>query len=297
MRAFRSLLCLAALTATASSVPMVYKDGFWFTKVKVGEAQLNLLMDTGGGPILVNPGLYKPSSASGPAPGKGQHSWLLYESTEKDGSGTQNFTMRFHEETVSLPGSALSASKIVIGVLDDDSPALPGDGLIGFDNVNMWNYSTAFVPTSCAQGTLKPCKFGLQLNSDDTGAFITDDRLMQGPKEMATIGNGNKGSALDRKAFGWIAQNTSQVIQVTVGGVPVIGSSVDNFQVDSGTANTVMTPALATLHAVPTSHPQGYKIDGVQFDFLPQHIVARRDVAAERCYAGVVGDKNANSPM
>lgn len=151
-------------------------QGFWFANFTIGASpNLELLIDTGSGDLILNPGVYKPSSKS-----KNQNApfSVSYATTNPDGSGSETATGPTYADVVTLVGSKLTyAAQILGSITSPKTPdTFPHDGLMGFTSPDQsalgaksWFYNL------CAQKSLSACRFGLAFNTDNTGSQYFGD--------------------------------------------------------------------------------------------------------------------------
>ncbi|KFY31701.1 hypothetical protein V493_00881 [Pseudogymnoascus sp. VKM F-4281 (FW-2241)] len=185
--------------------------GFWYADFTVGGAyDLSLLIDTGSGDIVVNPGIYIPGKIS-------ENLNIAFENTygttSKDGTGSATIVGDLYSDEVSFGG--LSAVQIV-GSANGSSP-LEKSGIAGFSGQRF-----SQLPA------ISECRFGLALSDDGTGTQILgelDTSLYTGNLVVAPI------------IENWV-----------VPGDLVVGGEVQErdmpIELDSGTA-TIVGPILA----------------------------------------------------
>ncbi|PMD39253.1 acid protease [Hyaloscypha variabilis F] len=168
-------------------------SGFWFGNFSIGGApNLNLLIDTGSGDIILNPGLYVPSKASKNLSLPFENS---YGTTSSNGTGTGGVTGTLYSDVVTYGG--LSATH-VIGSASGTAALIPSDGIIGFSKQeaqfpiqypNLTN-TAPFIDTLCDQNVVSECRFGLALTGSGSGTLILgelDSSLYTGDLSVAPI--------------------------------------------------------------------------------------------------------------
>ncbi|KUJ16902.1 acid protease [Mollisia scopiformis] len=181
-----SLFALTACsTATASRIPLSKRNlhrrdasavgaisssgGFWFGDFAVGgSSSLNMLIDTGSGDVIVNAGLYKPSSTSKSINATFDNT---YATTSSDGTGTGDVVGILYMDRVSF--GTLSATQMVGEATG--AAMIPSDGIVGFAGKMFWQFpdnSTSFMQTLCTQGKVSECRFGLALANENNGSLI-----------------------------------------------------------------------------------------------------------------------------
>ncbi|OBT61338.1 hypothetical protein VE03_09531 [Pseudogymnoascus sp. 23342-1-I1] len=149
--------------------------GFWYADFTVGGASnLSLLIDTGSGDIVVNPGIYVPGKIS-------ENLNITFENTygttSKDGTGSATEPRKIvgdlYSDEVSF--GSLTATQIV-GSANGTSP-LENSGIAGFSG-QLFNQfpassnATPFFQSLCNQNKVSECRFGLALTDDGTGTQI-----------------------------------------------------------------------------------------------------------------------------
>ncbi len=160
---------------------------FWFAEVDVGNStKLSLLIDTGSGDVIINPGLYVPSSVATPLNASFSNS---YGTTNSDGTGTTVvswllsnlicFLTKYLKVTGALYRDTINYGGLVvdhlIGNATSNSP-LPRDGIIGFSGAMFsqfdQNISKPYFHSLCEQEVVSECRFGLALTKNKTGTQV-----------------------------------------------------------------------------------------------------------------------------
>lgn len=96
------------------------KHDFWYASFDVGDAKnLRLALDTGSPFVVVNPGLYKPSSASVNQKNNGN---ITYSGIEPDGCGALQVFFDLYSDTVSTPQGLTVTNQTVFKTLKHKSP-------------------------------------------------------------------------------------------------------------------------------------------------------------------------------
>ncbi|KFY74230.1 hypothetical protein V499_05728 [Pseudogymnoascus sp. VKM F-103] len=163
--------------------------GFWYADFTVGGASnLSLLIDTGSGDIVVNPGIYIPGKTS-------ENLNITFENTygttSKDGTGSATIVGDLYSDKVIFGG--LAATHIV-GAANGTSP-LQKSGIAGFSGQRFNQFpassnATPFFQSLCDQKKVSECRFGLALSDDGTGIQILgelDTSLYTGDLVVAPI--------------------------------------------------------------------------------------------------------------
>ncbi|KAE8445245.1 hypothetical protein EG329_013617 [Mollisiaceae sp. DMI_Dod_QoI] len=190
-------------TASASRVPLSRKHldrrdgsavggisssgGFWFGDFVVGAStNLSMLIDTGSGDVIVNPGKYKSSQSSKALNTTFSNS---YGTTSGDGTGNGTVVGSLYFDEVSL--GSLTATQMIGSAT---GPAvIPNDGIVGFSGPLFWQFpdnSTSFMQSLCTQGKVSDCRFGLALEDENTGSLIMgelDTEMYTGNLTVAPI--------------------------------------------------------------------------------------------------------------
>ncbi|OBT86051.1 hypothetical protein VE02_05528 [Pseudogymnoascus sp. 03VT05] len=218
--------------------------GFWYADFTVGGASnLSLLIDTGSGDIVVNPGIYVPGKTSGNLNTSFENT---YGTRSKDGTGsatvstsiqpwsdaddkTRKIVGDLYSDEVTFGG--LKATQIV-GSANGTSP-LEKSGIAVFSGQRFNQFpassnATPFFQSLCDQKKVSQCRFGLALSDDGTGTQILvelDTSLYSGDLIVAPI------------IKNWV-----------LFGDPVVAGEVQErdmlIELDSGTA-TIVGPILA----------------------------------------------------
>lgn len=153
---------------------------YWFGNFKVGDSgPLKLLLDTGSADLLVNPGLYKPSSNQ-KSYGNGKFS-ITYEGVNRQGFGFETINGTTMRDKVTAAG--LTVAEQPIGVSKKfkffDVPQLdhpnPGQGIIGFLGAGSSTFnppSSSWVISLFNEGKVSQNRFGLAWGTSGTGTTV-----------------------------------------------------------------------------------------------------------------------------
>ncbi|KAL5347490.1 hypothetical protein ACLOAV_007802 [Pseudogymnoascus australis] len=163
--------------------------GFWYADFSIGGASnLGLLIDTGSGDVVVNPGIYVPGKTSEKLDITFKNT---YGTTSKDGTGSATIVGDLYSDEVTFGG--LTATQIVGSA--NGTSLLPKSGIVGFSGqrFNQFPASSSATPlfqSLCNQKKVSECRFGLALSDDGTGTQILgelDTSLYTGDLVVAPI--------------------------------------------------------------------------------------------------------------
>ncbi|KAF4629757.1 hypothetical protein G7Y89_g8385 [Cudoniella acicularis] len=145
-----------------------------------------MLIDTGSGDVIVNPGLYVPGKSSQNLNATFAN---VYGTTSSNGTGNGMVVGPLYADQVNF--DSLSATQ-VIGLATGTS-TLPGDGIVGFSGPRFTQFpgnSTSFFQSLCTQGQVTDCRFGLALHNGSVGSLILgelDTTMYTGSLTVAPI--------------------------------------------------------------------------------------------------------------
>lgn len=205
----------------------------------------------------------------------------------------QQATGKVYRDVITQHGANLTVSHQYLGAISSPKspPTFPHDGLIGYAGIDSSALGqTPFFQSLCDQGTLSSCRFGLALQSDETGTLyygsVATERFSG---DLTSV------SASDE----WIVTG-----QVTLNGVAVRGSV--SIITDSGTTvifgPTSQVKSLfqqAGIQAVQTSNgitgyyacnappTIGFAFDGNNFNILPEALAFSQN--GNNCTASIHG--------
>ncbi|RFU79618.1 aspartic protease precursor [Trichoderma arundinaceum] len=179
--AARSLAAVKGRAVQATG-NLVAEQGFWFSNFTIGGSpNLEILIDTGSSDAMLNPGIYKPgpNSVNTNTPFR-----ISYATTNPDGSGTLTASGKIYQDVITQHGANLTVPQQYLGSVTSPKspPSFPHDGLIGYAGIDSSALGEApFFQSLCDQGSLSSCRFGLALQTDETGTLyygsIATDRF------------------------------------------------------------------------------------------------------------------------
>ncbi|KAL3422802.1 Gastricsin [Phlyctema vagabunda] len=148
-------------------------NNFWFAKCNVGLASnLTLLIDTGSGDVVLNPGV----NISSPESINTNVTFSNgYGTTKNDGTGTSIINGTIILDTMSFGGLKTTQP---IGITSEDetkTPPFPGDGIVGFSGDMFKQFpgnTPSFFQSLCESGKLDECRFGLVLGAEEAGTLV-----------------------------------------------------------------------------------------------------------------------------
>lgn len=179
----------ASSSASPRSVPLHLDGGFWFGSFDVGESKnLSLLIDTGSSDLIVNPGLYKPSSKS---VNLNRSTELEYGTAQSNGCGFADIKAAEYTDQVSVAGYTVKNQTFgtVIKTPPPDNSTItqfPGQGIVGLMGVTRSDTVTGGVPFFqhlCNRNIVPECRFGLALGTNGKGKQVVggfDSSLFHG---------------------------------------------------------------------------------------------------------------------
>ncbi|KAG0646502.1 hypothetical protein D0Z07_7451 [Hyphodiscus hymeniophilus] len=255
---------------------------FWFANWTVGAADdLLLLIDTGSTDVYLNPGIYVPvtlpqtSMRTSPSPSLQRIPMALELRPYVPALfGTSHLTNRIqivgqiYKDVVQLDGTRLSVPQQPLGVTPLSSqPGFPHDGLVGFGGPGSAINGSAWVQDLCAEGGLDQCRFGLALETDDTGVqyFGTvEHSRFDGALSVAPLFQ-YEGSPIMWALFGDIAYNGKVIVRdaeiASDSGTTVIFGPVDDVAALFDAAGLQYLIVNSTNPAVPTTLTGYYPCD------------------------------------
>ncbi|PQE21908.1 aspartic protease precursor protein [Rutstroemia sp. NJR-2017a BVV2] len=132
----------------------------------------NLLLDTGSADLVLNPGLYKPSSHS---INLNSTFAVTYGTTTGGGAGSTSQTIiaNLYNDTTNFHSLTIPSQTIgTAGANHTSNSTYPGQGILGLGNpLFSGSGATPFFHNLCAQNLIPECRFGLALHTNNTGSL------------------------------------------------------------------------------------------------------------------------------
>ncbi|RDL31832.1 uncharacterized protein BP5553_09234 [Venustampulla echinocandica] len=227
----------AGTSTTSSHISL----GFWFGEFTVGgSSNISLLIDTGSGDVVLNPGIYVPGKASQTLNITFENS---YGSTESNGTGSSTVKGALYRDEMSF-GSLTSQQDFGSITRSGKSP-IQGSGIVSFSGPIFGQFPTnslSFFQTLCTQKKVSQCRFGLVLGADGMGAQVLgelDTSLYDGELNTAPI------------LEPWVVSG-----DIVIDGKTIATDHI--IEMDSGTANpNPKLPVLGLYYSTPPlAHPE-----------------------------------------
>ncbi|KAI9644565.1 hypothetical protein NHQ30_006586 [Ciborinia camelliae] len=186
--------------------PATYDAGFWFANITIGASKdpVQVLIDTGSADLVLNPGLYKASSASIDLYKSFNVTYGTVTSDSSSGSSSETITGSLYNDTVlfqslTLPNQTIG---IIPSISNTTSTSIyPHNGIVGLGDPSLsGSNSTPYFHNLCDQHLVSECRFGLALSTNGSGSLtlgaldtdlVSETSLTKVPiiQEWATFGD------------------------------------------------------------------------------------------------------------